>query len=438
MKKILLRAFTLLLVLCLVLGIAACGNRGKTLLSLKKDGISVTFSVNEYQLMLSLQKGDMAYTIRQYYGDYNSEDFWGTVVDSDGTTYNDYYNRAILEKAANYLSAMALFDEMGLKLPDSYVEEVDAAMAEFVDYDGEGSKSAFNRILSPYGMNYNKLREYKIMTAKVSYLEDYLYGAGGDKIGKAVKDEYYEANYVAFKQILLANYYYVYETDANGDVIYFDTGTSKDVLYDKVNGTPKTDDKGHTVYYREDGSIAYDTVNGKPSPVFNEDGTEKIAKYTGEQLEALVAKKDAVLAQVKGVDAGQFETIRKANSDDVSGGLYYLSTAVTYAGAGEGYAYMDTIAKKLAEMQVGETALVETDFGYHVIMKYELEKGAYEATESENWFKDENYYLYDFTTNLKNQLFLDKLAPYKSRVTVNADLWETVQICDVAPNYYYY
>ena len=45
MKKFLLRAMLLLLVLTTVLGSVGCKSRGKTLMTLKHDGIKVTFSV---------------------------------------------------------------------------------------------------------------------------------------------------------------------------------------------------------------------------------------------------------------------------------------------------------------------------------------------------------------------------------------------------------
>ena len=99
---------------------------------------------------------------------------------------------------------------------------------------------------------------------------------------------------------------------------------------------------------------------------------------------------------------------------------------------------MDEIAKTLDGMEIGECALVETDYGYHVIMRYALKENAYASDAASNWFVDQNYNIYDFLTNLKNELLLEKLAPNKEKVSVNETLWKNYQIKDAVPNYYYY
>ena len=103
--------FVLLLTFCLVIPVflGGCGQSGKTLLSINNHKLSV----NLYQLMLTQQKGMMAYSIDSQYGNYNSENFWGMTVDmATQKTNADYYDELVLERAKNYISAMVLFDEL--------------------------------------------------------------------------------------------------------------------------------------------------------------------------------------------------------------------------------------------------------------------------------------------------------------------------------------
>ena len=263
-----------LLVVMVLASFAGCAST-KTLMSL--DGH--TLSVNLYELMLSIQKGNMAYLINYWYGDVNSPDFWGTVVDDNSTTYDDYYTLAVYKKAKNFLAAAVLFDEMKLKLPQSAIDAIDEEINQLIETDG--GKKALNAILASYGVNIDLYREYKIMEAKSTHLANELYGTGGSKIGAVVKEEYLAENYVAFRQILIANYYYVFETDENGDTVYYQSNGK--IAYDTVNGQPQLVE-GAFVYYTEDGRIAYDRENGVPSPVMGSDGQQQVEYYTEAQM----------------------------------------------------------------------------------------------------------------------------------------------------------
>ena len=209
------KAVAILLAVCMLipLSLAGCSSKGKTLVSLDKYKITT----NIYQLMLSQQKGKMANYIYSLYRDYNSEKFWGTTIDmATQMTNEEYYNEAVLEKAKNFLCAMKLYDELkaekaDFKMPASYKDNIDAAIKDFIEYDGEGSKSKFNAILSAYGINLDMLEDFLIMEAKAAYVVDYLYGSDGSKIGEAVKEEYFNNNYVSCKQILIQKFYYIYE-----------------------------------------------------------------------------------------------------------------------------------------------------------------------------------------------------------------------------------
>ena len=164
MKNQFVKALAMVLVIVMLTAcLVGCGST-QTLMTL--DGH--TLSVNLYELMLSIQKGNMAYLINYWYGDVNSPDFWGTVIDDNSTTYDDYYTLAIYKKAKNFLAAAVMFDEMKLKLPQSTIDAIDEEINQLIETDG--GKKALNSILSQYGVNINLYREYKIMEAKSTHL----------------------------------------------------------------------------------------------------------------------------------------------------------------------------------------------------------------------------------------------------------------------------
>lgn len=397
-------------------------------------------SVNLYQLMLSIRKGEMAFAIVQGYGNANSSAFWDTVIDSASTTYDDYYTAEVLGKLKSYLAALALFDELGLTLPDSYVKAVDEEMKALVDEDGKGSKSKLNTILAEFGANYDILREYKLMVKEVEYLILSLYGQDGAKISSTLKEAYLKENYVAFKQILLSNFYYLYQTDKNGDDIYYNADGS--IAYDTKNGTLKVEN-GESVYYHEDGKIAYNKEEGRRQPVLDEKGNQLTQSYTKEEMldrmNQIIDLRDIAASG----SAELFEKLRLAYSDEELGADYdgdtlnYLATNVSYSSISTSWKTLDTIAAKLEDMEIGELAIVQTDAGLHLLRKYPTETGAYADTRYTQWFSDSMYRIYDFNSNLMNALLNERIATYAAEITVDTALLDGLSLKSAPSNFYY-
>lgn len=433
MKTRWIKGLALLLAVVMLVGAMVGCSSPDPLLTL--DGQSL--SVNLYEFMLSIQKGNMAYMINYWYGDPNSEEFWDTVIDENSTTWDDYYTLAVYKKAKNLLAANALFDELGLSLDDATVKDIDDAIDSLIENDA-GSKKALNTILGQYGVNVDMYREYKMMEAKSQAVADHLYGKGGSKIGAALKEQYLQENYVAFQQIFIANYYYEYVTDKNGDIVYY-TSTGA-IAYDTEKGTAKLDEDGKFGYFTEDGRVAYDTEGGKPSPVLDEKGEQKIGFYSKEQM-AERAELAMTLADQASGSVAVFEGLREKYSDEgaIEGELddncCYLATNVDYASVD--MAFMDQIGEALEALDVGEVTVVPTDYGYHVVRRYETEAGAYADKALSQWFSDSVYGVFDFVTNLENDLFIKRLAPYAERIVCDEELLESVSLKSVEPNYYY-
>ena len=438
MKHIGVKLLVLLLALalCLPLLVGCSGKNGKTLIEI--EGVKV--SVNTYELLLSRMKGALA---RAQGTAIESDDFWETIMDADNTTYEESLREAILENAKTYAIGVYLHDEVyGLKLSKEATDAIDAELADFIEYDGDGSKTAFNKVLSEFGVNYNILRETYIMEAKIDALKVHLYGTNASKISDNVKDEYCQEHFVRFKQVFLASYYYVCEVDANGDDIYYTTNSlgNKVVCYDKENGTTKTDESGNVikdkdgydVYYTEDGKIAYDKETGKTAFVFDKDGQPVVGDYTKEELVEIRKEANTILDKIPAGEYDAFEIFMEQRGEDedaqtYENGYYLYNDPANYAS----YPYLESIVEALGSMEVGAVALVESDYGYHVVMKYPVEKGSYADEDNEDWFEG-------FEQGLIDDLFTSLCKEYMDKVHVDEDVLATVPAMKkIGKNYYY-
>ena len=169
MKKVWAKALAILLCIAALVSVVGCSAKGKPYMEL--DGTEMT--VNMYQLYLSRMKGTLA-SGYVYGEDALKDSFWDTIMNADGTTYNKHFSSMVLDNTKNYLAALHVFEELGLKLPKSYLDEIDQKLADFIEVDADGSKNTFNSILAKYGVNYKILREAYIIEAKIAYLNDQL------------------------------------------------------------------------------------------------------------------------------------------------------------------------------------------------------------------------------------------------------------------------
>lgn len=437
MKKNILRVVCCLLALITLSASLTSCSSGK-LMELSRQSMSL----NLYELYLSRQKGTLCTTY--YYGSsakYN--DFWQTTISTDGTTYNDYWTAYILQCVKIYLAGLYLFEEeYELTLPQSAIDAVDEKLEELVIGDGDGSKAALNKILSDYGVNYNMLRESYLIEAKIDHLQNYLYGSNLSKVSAELKEEYYRENYVRFKQVFFANYYYIHLTDADGTVIYYDPETEKPI-YDKVNGTRqldengnvKTDENGNVIYYNADGTIAYDSENGVPAYTTDPDtGNYRTASYTKEELEKRASDANDIAEFTKVGDTKTFESYIEKYSDDSESQTanpdgYYFPINAQYS-----YKYIVDIIEQLCQMQDGEIRVVESEYGYHVVMKYELDDGAYGDSDKAVWFENESN---SFTDDVQQWLFTSRCEEYIDKIKVDEKQLGQLDIAMVNPNYYY-
>ncbi len=422
------------LLLCSVGLLSSCGKKQTVLLSL--DGHTVT--ANAYQFLLSRVRGTLdrgGYPV-------TDDDFWTTVIASDGTTYDGYVRQAALNDAKRYLAALALMDEEGLTLPKATLDKIDESIEEAIR--DAGSKAALNSQLAAFGANVDTLREVYVLEAKYEYLQAHLYGENGSKIAANVVQEYLDENVVAFRQLLIRAFDYVYEKDLNNDEIYYlpneNNAKVNNIAYDTVRGTVRLDEYGKTivdkngdsVYYLPDGKIAYDTEKGVRAMTYDENGNPKTVKYTKDELAEHKEAAEGILESIEEGDFLAFEAILeeyKNGKEDAfvtDGDLCFL-----YVTGDNSVDYLNDIADKLDLCDEGEMAIIESEYGYNVVMKYPVPSDAATNTEYKDWFSD-------LSDRVITKLFDAKCRPYMDRVTVDADAFAAIPpMKEIGTNYYY-
>ena len=391
-----------------------------------------------YEYMLSLKRGELA----SAKNDVESKRFWETLTDK-GISYEEHFNAEVLDSCRRYFVAAHIFDESGYELSSATMAEIDESLEFLLDYDADGDENKFNEIIDDFGITYEQLRECYVILAKRDALISVLYGSGGSLIADSLKNQYYKENYHRFKQILVRNYYYEYQTDDWGQEIYFDTETGK-ALYDKENGEIHFDEdgayvrdnggEGEVIYFGDDDKPLYNKEKGQRAAKLDEDGSPIKHEYTAEQMAERAAYAEELARTIAMGDYTSFEAVlaeiqkREDLGDSYPEG-YYVSD-VESANYGS-YSYMNGILDTLKTMDEGEVKLHISEYGYHVIMKYELDDGRFADGEYAEWFDL-------FTSSLISEMLKQELDKVMGDILVNEEnLAKAKSITEIGTNFDY-
>ncbi len=470
MKKRMIPLLALLLAAVLLL--AGCANHGKTMIEVGSHEISV----NVYKLYLSRYRGllsESGYSV-------NSDKFWSTYLKLEGMTVSEYHTDHVFEGLKQIAAALYLYDELGLKLNKETEDSIDEWIDTLIEEVGGGSKSQLNSILSPYGANITVLRDAALIEAKIEQLKVHLYGEEGELLSGDVKEEFYQKSYYRGYQMLLANYYYEHETyegdsvyftkdgkiaydtkngtatadtDKNGDTVYREFGP---IAYDKVNGiaSEERDAEGYIIYYK-DGKIAYDTEAGKATEDTDKNGdtvyrkwviaydtvngklqyTEKdgkrVVKYYSEEDMGRTRWMAEQIAEKCEGDEELFLMHMEQYSDNLDFTKEYTPNGMYFvAGAYTGEEVFNSFSTELSKLEVGELTVHNSDVGYYVLMRAELDEGAWADSENSRWFTSLTGLCMEYMLQLRSAEYLDK-------VEVNEELRDSVDITMVGTNLYY-
>ena len=244
--------------------------------------------------------------------------------------------------------------------------------------------------------------------------------------------------------MLIRAFDYVYETDTNGDEIYYlpNENNSKvnNIAYDVVNGNPRLDEfgktivdkNGDTVYFLSDGSIAYDKAAGVRAMTYDADGNLKTKNYSAEELAEHKAAGQEILTSVAKGDYAAFEALLKEYEvDDEDAFVTDSAYCFLYTTGDNSYDYLNDIADALANTEEGELCMVSSEYGYNVVMKYPMPSDAVANDTYKDWFAD-------LPDRIIAKQFHTMCKPYMEKVTVDSDVFATLpSMKEIATNISY-
>lgn len=430
-----------------VLLLSSCASHGKTLIEAGKEEISV----NVFQLYLSRMKGSLAeagYAV----GDDN---YWNTYISTDHVTTAEHYTAQVLEGLKHIAAAMILYEEYGLKLPDETVDEINAWIDDLIQLDGEGSKATLNSILAAYGANITVLRDASILEAKLAQLKNHLYGEGGGLIADTAIEEYYKATYYRGYQMQIANYYYDHEKDDDGIAVRYTDETYEHVAYISQSALEALDAAerakyvtvpregayaekygkvyGDTLTLYRDGEtevVAYDKEKGVICYNLDGSGNMVIVEYSEAEMQARYEQAKRIAAECVN-DEAKFLKYASEVSDNSKFNDTYAPNGMYFAlGTHSADSVFGTFSATFAQMEVGATRVVSSTSGYYILMRAELDTGAWKNESNARWFTT--------LRGLTLEYMLQKrTAEYLDRVTVDEELLSGVSIKGVGANVRY-
>ena len=263
-----------------------------------------------------------------------TEDFWDTEIS------NESLYALTKDQAQSYISdivaCLALYDEYKLGEIEGAEEQIKLSVDSFIDDDikAAGSRSKLNSHLAQYNLNINQLRDIYEIEIKKTMVDEYLYGENGvDKVTSEEREEYYTANYVRVKHVLV-NIKDKYVLDEDGQRI-MDPSTG---------------------YYK----------------------TEKL---TSEEIAAKTTLAADILKKAQNGD--DFEKLIEEYGED-EGMTYYTDGYFLTKSS----PYEENFLKASLEMEDGEIRSVSSSYGIHIMKKYPLEKDGYKKEINENFFSE--------------------------------------------------
>jgi parvulin-like peptidyl-prolyl isomerase len=260
----------------------------------------------------------------------NTPAFWDEYYDQENKiTWTDYINTEF----CNMLVAMKFCKDHGISVKDeSAAADIEKLAQDYIET--AGSKDLLNIELAEYGADYDMLVEYLRSYQYISLMQEYLVSDGTLAVSDAEILEY------------LSDYW-------NFDYILFSTlDSSNKPIVDK----DITDEQAKDFFLSN-----YVTVKHVLYLTQNLSDDKKADKK---------AKAEAALTAIQSGEKA-FEDFKKDNEDS---SIEYTFT----------YGEMVSEFEKAAfEMQPGETRVVETAYGYHLMMKEELDVAAFDKMVSD-------------------------------------------------------
>lgn len=282
------------------------------------------------------------------------------------TTAEEYFNGLISDKIKANLVSMYLFDEYGLELDEDDVATADEIIAEYLESYANGDEKRFDKLLSIYGVDRELLREIFIEELKSTYVYNRIFEKGTVAVGPMMKEQYLADNYAHIKHIYINNKY--------------------------------------------DPSKSY----------YDESGNFVLMPWGDDEKAGQDAKVEAAKAAL---DTEDFDKVYKEYSDETSYPNGYYVCATTAGLPTE-------LIERALSMEIGETAIFESDYGTHIVLRLDVEKGAYASEEYSDFFDG-------FTDAVYEKAFDDFIASYYERIEIDETAVKEFTVRWAEPNYSY-
>ncbi|MBE6643292.1 MAG: hypothetical protein E7615_06535 [Ruminococcaceae bacterium] len=308
------------LILCLAVCIGMMASCGKTETAMEYHGKKI--SGNMYSYWLSQIKSS-------YVSSENDNDaYWDTKY-SNGQTYEDKLRQIVDYNVKVNVVCSYLFDQLGLKLTAEEKKEINTAIDDLVS--AYGSKSALNKALSAYDINYDILKDIYTVELKVTKVYDALYAEGGAReITDEILERYYLDNYARIDFIMIYDEM-VYVRDENGKLVFDDEANAykKQELTDEE--TAKKNALADDIMKKLENGENFDELKAS----YNEDPQADVYKdgyfISSNDInvfgaEIVLASQEMKIGEVKKYDDGNIIYImkRKELTDKPYASEYYL------------------------------------------------------------------------------------------------------------------
>ena len=88
-------------------------------------------------------------------------------------------------------------------------------------------------------------------------------------------------------------------------------------------------------------------------------------------------------------------------------------------------------------MKEGEIKRVDSEYGIHLVMQYELTEGGYSDKDNADFFVSSTTGAYVFMSDLKQMLLAEYIKPYIEKIVVDEAALVGIDIKSVGANFYY-
>ena len=337
--------------LMIALTLTSCSSEGKALFTFR----GTELSTNMYSYMISSQKAYLKqlfdyynYMSYMYYGTYyfQTTDFdeylRSEQADENGnvSTVAEITNNMIIESAKYMVVINHLCEQYDLELTDeSLIADIEDVLSE--DIETAGNMEYLNILLAQFGADYDIERKYMYDSAMANVLYEHLYGKGGERrLADSIIKSEFESKF--YKMDVLYYAYYSSNAETGEQSIRDVENISAEMIYDYI--APNYAKVNQILLY----TIDVNTMN----------------KLSEDKIAAKKETIDDIYAQLQNGSI-TFEEAKSQISEDSGSG------SVIVAKEGND-ARIQNVVDAAFELNAGEYVLVESEIGYHIILREEM------------------------------------------------------------------